>query len=166
MALRVELIASRAGGKARAKCASKKKQLRQTTARQARLVAPKGKFWFMDLYEKHFGDPSSVENKKKGHKLSTFGSFTGVAVPGEENREVPWDIDLSYLDETALDDVQAEQLEGEIDDFGDTLGNQFDDLNRQADEDLANAMAGQSFEEQMAEIAEKEALRLVRTSIG
>lgn len=56
------------------------------------LEAPDDKFWFLDNYIKHHGDPRKAENKAKGHKIIKMGRHVGVAVPGEVDKSVPWNL--------------------------------------------------------------------------
>jgi len=131
----------------------KETTLKSKQARQQRLLPPKSKFWPLKLYENNFGNPKSAKNKKLGHKVTMFGEHRGVLVPEATDFNKPWDVEVGYLDETALEEELAVQLSDDSEDFPDELQNKYTDLVAADDRTFANACVGISYEDMMAKIA-------------
>jgi len=152
---RQQLIKSKSKGQRYIPSGARKK-LKQKQKRQCALIAPRAKFWHYNEYVVRFGHPKSAENKRRGHRVATFGGRRGVIVPGEEDTSVPWDIENKYLDETVLSTELNRQESGDDDDFDDELQQQYDAITAKDDNEFERLCQGQSFAEMMREIAEQE----------
>ena len=130
----------------------RKKTLKQKQARQSRLLPPKSKFWPMDQYEAMFGNPKSTDNVRRGHKKTTIGKFKGVIVPGDDSFDKPWDLEVGYLDELALEEDLHVLGSQDDEDLPEELENKFNDMADAEDKDLAAACTGQSYESMMKEL--------------
>ena len=130
-AARQELIERRARGrqaKRKGTGQGRTKVLKSKQARQARLVTPGAKFWPLHLYEQKFGNPKSTENHK-GHRISTMGGFKGVIVPAEKKAfDQPWDVEVGYLDELALEDELEKKGSDDESDFSQELETKYADM--------------------------------------
>ena len=106
---------------------------------KTKLKKPKDQFWKKASYKKRFGWPP---DKKKGHRAVKIGPHVGVAVPGDEDSDVPWELEREFAVGVEMEDVvtDGEDSEGV---GGET---KFHELVEQGIEDYDNMVQGQCIE--------------------
>ena len=77
-----------------------------------------------------------------------------MAVPKEMNFDEPWDLEVGYLDETALEEDLDVQNSQDSEALPDELQEKFDNLAESEDKDFKKACVGTSFSELMQQIAD------------
>ncbi len=98
-------------GKETGKCrfprtaAGGKQKVSKTEEQQCRLKAPPAKFWHKEAYKRKF--LCWPPNKSLGHKRVKFGPCVGAAVPGEEDKDQPWDIENFYQKGVKMEEPQG-----------------------------------------------------------
>lgn len=134
--------------------AVKKNILKTQTGASLRLIAPKDKFFLLEVYTRRFGNPKSKDNRAKGHRVVNIAGKSGVAVPNGEDPDLPWDLERVYEQGHQLESVLAERDEDDNpEEFADELSTMQADLQTSADADYAAAVQGQSFEAMMESLA-------------
>jgi len=119
------------------------------------LLPPMDKFYHKTLYEAMFGDPKSEKNKKLKHRVITLHGHEGVAVPGDTNQDVPWDIQRAFGSGLKKSDIVDNIEAGEEEDFKDQLQRKFDEMKAIDSDEYAKACSGASFSELMNMVKQK-----------
>jgi hypothetical protein len=144
----------KSGGKcrfARQKREKRRKTLEKDESSALALIAPKDKFYHMNLYKDEFGDVNSVANKKAGHKKSVIHGFEGVIVPGAAEQTTPWEVERKWSTELHLKEVVDEVKSDDSEDFEGQLEDKYDDLKAEDARAYRKVCVGKSYEEILAD---------------
>jgi hypothetical protein len=135
--------------------AKKKEKRRKTLEKEESnalsLIAPKDKFYHMQLYKDEFGDVNSVANKKAGHKKSVIHGFEGVIVPGAAEQTTPWEVERKWSTANHLKEVVDEVKSDDSEDFEGQLEQKYDDLKAEDARLYKKVCVGKSYAEILAD---------------
>lgn len=87
-------------------------------------------------------------------KVSRFGKFKGVTVPGVAERGVPWDVARKWTSGIKMQETLDEIGSEEDEDFDHQIDDTFAHHASQREEALSSVIVGQSYEEMMQELAQ------------
>jgi hypothetical protein len=156
-------IANRGKGRFARASSVQKQALKTHSGPSLRLIAPRDKYFPLDLYTTKFGNPKSKANRAKGHRVVTIAGKTGVAMPSTEDSDVPWDLERVYEQGQGIETTLAEHDGDQSEDFDNELGTMQADLQAGDDAAYAAVVQGQSFEAMMREIADAKDPMIVKS---
>ncbi|CAK0855350.1 unnamed protein product [Prorocentrum cordatum] len=119
---------------------------RKTTAK-TELKAPNDKFYTEKHYKETFGWPIQKAN---GHRRVKFGPHKGIAVPGDQVMDQPWEIINTYGKGLEMEDGGAEVVTDGEDEDGPGGETKFEELVDQHLEQYSEMVKGKTHGEMMA----------------
>ena len=120
------------------KPARNSKMVKNVVSHNDKLIMPEDDFWLLPRYIKKFGDPSSKENKKKGHRVCRKHGYKGVVVPGDDG-EGPWKLQQSLNNALESHETLAEDCSDVSEDHIETI---FESLKDEREEQHASVAQG------------------------
>ena len=117
----------------------KKSTIKQQLARDVELLPPADQFLPLASYSKKYGNPRSVENKKRKHKVCTINGVRGVAMPGSES-DAPWTLQRHIRSSTLQED------EHDVDSDPELVAQKFKELFQEEEHVYADNVGGMIFD--------------------